>query len=158
MIRPAGVTIGLILQLGCGWLSDPAVRFAYCVERAVKQLPRDAAMIRSSCDLKLPGNYVVVLHPEGALREEQLASAGLPQALLPELRVLRLADQPAIYVMATGAGVSGTGSERSPRSSWTTNQMNFVQIDRLMVLVKTTQPVKVDIGGTAERRVIAGLH
>ena len=58
----------------------------------------------------MPGSYLVVLHPEGALREEQLVSAGLQQALLPELQELRLGTNPAIYVIATDPGVSGTGA------------------------------------------------
>jgi hypothetical protein len=158
MPRPAVVAGCLILQLGCSWLSDPAVRLAYCVEGAVKEQPRDGAATQASCDLEMPGSYLVVLHPEGALREEQVVSAGLPMALLPELRVLRLGNNPAIYVIATDPGVSGTGSARSTRSSWTTYQMNFVQIDKLMVLTKTTQPVRVDVGGSPERRVIEAVH
>lgn len=158
MTRPAVVAGCLILQLGCSWLSDPAVRLAYCVEEAVKEQPREGAATQASCDLKMRGSYLVVLHPEGALRDEQVVSAGLPQALLPELRVLRLGNNPAIYVIATDPGVSGEGAARSTRSSRTTYQNNFVQIDRLMVLAKTTQPVRVDLGGPPERRVIEGVH
>jgi hypothetical protein len=36
--------------------------------------------------------------------------------------------------------------------------MHFVQIDRLMVLAKTSQPVRVDLGGSSERRVIEAIH
>ena len=158
MTRRAVVAICLMLQLGCGWLSDAAVRFAYCVEEAAKEHSRNGAATQANCDLKMPGSYLVVLHPAGALREEQLASAGLPQALLPELRVLRLGEQPAIYVIATDPGVSGVGTARSFLSSRTTYQMNFVQIDRVMVLAKTTQPVRINVGGPAERPVIEGLH
>jgi hypothetical protein len=158
MSRRAVVAICLMLQPGCDWLSDPAVRLAYCVERAAREHPRDGTATHVSCDLKMPGSYVVVLHPEGALRDQRLVSAGLPQALLPELGVLRLGEQPAIYVIATDPGVSGTGSSRSIRSSWTTYQMKFVLIDSLMVLAKTTQPVRVDIAGPAERPVIEGVH
>jgi hypothetical protein len=152
------VAICVMLPLGCGFLSDPATELAYCLERAVKEQPRDGALTHASCDLKTPGSYLVVLHPEGTLRDEQLVSAGLPWALVPELRVLRLGNEPSIYVIATDSGVSGTGTDRSTLSSRTTYQMNFVQIDRLMVLAKATQPVEIDVGGPAERRVVEGLH
>jgi hypothetical protein len=149
----------MLLQLGCDWLSDPAVRLAYCVEAAVNDHPRDGAATHASCDLEMPGSYVVILHPAGALGDEQLVSAGLPQSLLPEFRLLRESgNQPAIYVIAADPRVSGTGSGRSIRSSFTTYQMNFVQIDRLMVLAKATQPVTVDLGGPVERLVIDGIH
>jgi hypothetical protein len=59
-----------------------------------------------------PAAYLVVLHPKGALPDEQLLSAGLPQALLPELLELRIRERPAIYVMATGADVRGAGANR----------------------------------------------
>jgi len=158
MTRRAVVAIWLLLQAGCGWLSDPAVRFAYCLEQAVKEHPRDSTVTHASCDLKLPGSYVVVLHPEGTLGDKQLVLAGLPQALLPELRELRFGDEPAIYVIATDPGVRGTGADRSTRSSRTTYQMRFVQIDSLMVLAKSMQPVEVVIGGPAARPAIEGVN
>ena len=143
-------------QLGCGSPSDPSTRFAYCVEEAVKQSSDGAA--QASCDLQMPGSYLVVLHPQGALREEELASTGLPPDLVSEVRVLRLTDQPGIFVIATNPGLTGTGTDRSTPSSRTTYQMNFVQIDRLMVLAKTAPPVRVDLGGPPDRRVIEGIH
>jgi hypothetical protein len=146
----------VLLSPGCG-LSDPAIRFAHCLEEAIKEHP-GAAAAHARCDLELPGSYLVVLHPKGTLGDEQLVSAGLPQALLPELRTLRLGVNPAIFVISTGSQVTGMGASRSTRSSRTTYQMNFVEIDRLMVLAKTTQPLGVDIGGTAERRVIEAIH
>ena len=36
--------------------------------------------------------------------------------------------------------------------------MHFVQIDKLMVLAKTTQGIRVDIGGSPERRVIKAVY
>ena len=156
-ITTLGMVAGcLMLQLGCTRLSDPAVRLAYCLEAAVKEQPRDGLATQASCDLKMPGSYLVVLHPEGALREAQVISAGLPQALLPELRGLRSGVNPAIYVIGTDPGVSGNTS-RSTRSSWTTYQMNFVQIDKVMVLTKTTPSVRVDVGGSPGRRVIEAI-
>ena len=106
----------------------------------------------------MAGSYLVVLHPEGPLREEQAVSEGFPQALLPELRELRLGTNPAIYVIATDPSVSGTGSSRSILSSWTTYQMRSAQIDKLIVLAKNTQPIRVDVGGSPERRVIEAVH
>jgi hypothetical protein len=158
MNKPAVFAGCLILQLGCSAMSDPAVRFAYCLEEAVKEPMRDGAATQASCDLKKSGSYLVVLQPEGALRDEQLVSAGVPQSLLPELREMRFSDNAAIFVIATDPGVSGFGASRSIKSSWTTYQMRFVQIDKLMVLAKTTQPVSVDIGGSPERRVIEAIH
>jgi hypothetical protein len=158
IVRPALIAGCLILQIGCGWQSDAATRFADCVEGVVKAPPRDGSAARAGCDLGMPGSYVVVLHPEGALREQEVVSAGFPQALLPELRGLRLGQNPAIYVIATGPDVSGLGSERSTRSSWTTAQMHFVQIDTLMVLARNGQPVSIDVGGPPERRVIEAIY
>jgi hypothetical protein len=148
----------LSLQVACSWQADPAIRLADCVEEAVKEQTPDSAAILASCDLEMAGNYLLVLHPEGPLREEEVVSAGFPRDLLPELRVLKLGTNPGIYVIATDPGVTGTGADRSPRSSWTTSQMHFVQIDRLMVLAKTSQPVRVDLGGSSERRVIEAIH
>ena len=156
--RLAAIASCLAIQLGCIWQADPAIRLAYCVEEAIEEQPRGDAPTRASCDLNMTGSYLVVLHPQGALREEELASTGVPPDLLAELRVLRLTEQPGILVLATDPGVSGTGNDRSVLSSRTTYQMNFVQIDRLMTLAKTAPPVSVDIGGSPERRVIEGIH
>ena len=52
----------------------------------------------------------------------------------------------------------GQGASRSILSSWTTYQMRSAQIDKLMVLAKTTQPVRIDVGGSPERRVIEAVH
>jgi hypothetical protein len=154
------VAIGcLILQAGCSWLSDPATRLAYCLEGAVSQQSREGTTTEASCDLEMPGSYMVVLHPEGTLRDEQLVSAGLPPALLPELRLLRSdGGHPAIYVIATDPGVNGTGTSRSILSTRTTYQDRFIEIDKLLLLAKSTQPVKVNIGGSREHRVIDALH
>jgi hypothetical protein len=158
MIRPAVVAVGVMLQLGCAWWPDASIRFKDCAEEATAKHARDGAAAQASCDLQVPGSYLVVLHPAGALREEELAAAGLPSALLPELRGLRLGENPAIYVIATDPGVSGVGTERTIRSNWTTSQMHFVQIDKVMVLARTTPPVTIDVAGPAERPVIEGLR
>ena len=156
--RSAAGGVCLILQLGCSWQSDPATRLAYCVEEAVKELPRDGVPTQANCDLKMPGSYLVVLHPKGALRDEELRLTGLSPDLLAEVRLLRLTEQPGILVIATDPGMSGNGTDRSTLSSRTTYQMHFVQVDRLMVLAKTTQPLSGDVGGSPGRRVIDGIH
>lgn len=158
MTRSAVVAGCLILQLGCSWRPDAAERLAHCLKEAIEEQPREGAIIRASCDLEMPGSYLVVLHPEGALREEQVVSAGLPSTLLSELRELRLGTNPGIYVISTDPGVSGIGTGRTILSKWTTSQMHFVQIDNTMVLAKTMQPVSVDIGGPPDRRVIEAIH
>jgi hypothetical protein len=158
MARRVVVAAGLLFQLGCAWVTDAAVRFADCAEAAVDKHTRDGAAAQVSCDLQIPGSYFVVLHPAGALREQELASAGLPLALLPELRVLRIGVNPSIYVIATGPDVTGVGADRSIRSSRTTSQIHFVEIDEVMVHAGTDQPVRIEIAGSVERPVIASVH
>jgi len=158
MIRRAAVALCLTLHLGCGLLSDPATSLAYCVEEAITNHAGNDSATQATCDLDHPGRYLVVLHPRGALLEGELTAAGLTSDLLAEMRVLRIGVQPAIYVISTDPGVSGTGTDRSRLSQRTTSQMHFVQIDTLMVLAKATQPVIVDIGGPPGRRVIERIH
>ncbi len=158
MIRWGAVALCLMLHPGCGLLSDPATGLAYCVEEAIRKHAGNASATQATCDLDNPGRYLVVLHPAGPLRESELAAAGVTPDLLDEMRVLRLGVQPAIYVIATDPDVTGTGTERSRLSQRTTSQMHFVQIDKLMVLARNTQPVIVEIGGPPERRVIEGIH
>jgi hypothetical protein len=158
MIRWGAVALCLMLHPGCGLLPDPATGLAYCVEEAIRKHAGNASATRATCDLENPGRHLVVLHPPGPLRESELAAAGVTPDLLDEMRVLRIGVQPAIFVIATDPGVTGTGTDRSTLSQWTTYQNNFVQIDKLMVLAGNTQPVVVDIGGPPERRVIEGIH
>src|SRR5688572_27516261 len=93
--------VGIILAvpLGCGAVTDPAVRLAYCLESAVKENPQEGGRVQATCDLRLPCGYVVLLHPEGDLKDEQLIAAGLPQSLVDVVRSLRLGSTPAIYVL-----------------------------------------------------------
>lgn len=116
-------------------------------------------MISVTCDLKLSSQYLVVLHPAGELREEELVKAGVAPTLLDEFRALRISDNPAIYVVATDPAVTGVGANRSIRSTRTTYQQRFVEIDRPLVVVKRAlQPVRVELSGTIERRVVSGIH
>jgi hypothetical protein len=106
----------------------------------------------------MPGEFLVVLHPQGALREQELVSAGVLPELLPEFRILRTSDNSAVYVVATGPAVTGSGTTRSIRSTRTTYQERFINIERLMVLAKGTQPVGVDIAGPPGRPAVVAIH
>ena len=58
----------------CSWAVidfRPAVRLAYCLERALKAHPRDGSTVHASCDIKMSGSYLIVLHPEGEVSDEQ---------------------------------------------------------------------------------------
>jgi len=150
--------LGLTVQLGCDKLSDPAVRLAYCMEDGIKTSQAAATSITVKCDLKLAGSYVVVLHPDGKKTDEELLADGVPADVIPELRVMRIGDNASIYVISTGSNVSGTGTGRTVLSSRTTYQNNFVRIDKLMVLAKSSQPVAVEIGGASGARVVQSIR
>ena len=150
--------IGLTLQLGCDFMSDPAVRLSSCLEGAVNDALPATTSIQASCDLRLAGSFVVILHPSGELTDSQLIEAGLPADVIPELRVMRIGDNASIYVISTGANVAGIGTARTVLSSRTTSQNNFVKIDHLIIQAKTSQPVIVDIAGTAGARVIQAVR
>lgn len=141
--------LGLAVQLACDKLSDPAVRLAYCMEEGVKKADTAATSIQVNCDLKIPGDFVVVLHPSGDLKDEEFASAGAPPAVIADVRALRIGDHPSIYVIATG--------KQTPNSR-TTYQNNFVKIDKLMVVFKSSRPVTVDISGSAGARTIQSIR
>ena len=147
----------LVFQLGCGMLSDPAVRLANCMEDGLKNSKADA-FTRVNCDLKQPGNYVVVLHPDGQRNDDELRTGGVPDDVIPELRAMRIGDNASIYVISTDPKVTGTGVNRTVKSSRTTYQNNFVHIDKLIVLSKTTPLVAVEIAGPAGARTIQSIR
>ena len=133
----------------CHMFSDPATRLAYCLEEGVKK-PQDAVTsIQVNCDLKVSGNYVVLLHPAGEKSDDELVADGVPAAVIPALRVLRIGDRPSIYVIAT--------NKQTPDSR-TTYQNNFIRIDRVLVAAKSAQPLTVDITGTAGERAIQSIR
>lgn len=148
----------LLAQLGCSSLSDPATQLADCMEAATRTRPWGAATTSATCDLGMPGEFLLVLHPQGALREQELVSAGVSSELLPEFQILRIGDNSAIYVVATGPAVTGLGTTRSIRSTRTTYQKRFINIERLMVLAKGSQPVGVDIAGPPGRVAVVAIH
>ena len=150
--------LSLTLVSACGYISDPAVRLSRCLEGAVNDALPAATSIQASCDLRLAGSFVVILHPSGELTDSQLIEAGLPADVIPELRVMRIGDNASIYVISTGANVTGVGTARTVLSSRTTSQNNFVKIDHLIIQAKTSQPVIVDIAGTAGARVIQAVR
>ena len=150
--------LALVLSIGCDAMSDPAVRLATCMESAINDAVPSTAVIEATCDLKLTGNYLVVLHPSGELSDEQLLAGGVPEPVLPELRKMRIADNASIYVISTDANVKGTGADRTTLSSRTTSQNKFVKIDKLIVQAKTSQPVVVSVGGDATARVIQAIR
>jgi len=139
----------LALQLGCDKLTDPAVRLANCIEEGVKKADDAATSIDLNCDVKLAGNYVVVLHPAGEKTDDQLLTGGVPASALAAVRALRNGDHAAIYVIAM---------DKQTPDSRTTYQNRFVQIDHVMAATKSSQPVSISIGGAAGARVVQALR
>lgn len=145
--------IALPAVLGCSALSDPAVRMARCMERAAKSLDGASADRTSyTCQphSQIQGQYLVVLHPEGQLSDDELTQGGVPAGLLPFLRQFRNGDEAAVYVFP---------GESVRAASRTTYQKNFVKIPRLIVLEKETRgPVEIELAKTAEGKEVAGLE
>jgi hypothetical protein len=154
VFKLAVIAMSSMPQYDCDPFSDPATRLATCLERAIKAQAGSRAMVHASCDIKIVGRYIVVLHPAGELSRDELVQAGLPDALVPELRAMRLRGSPAIYVIAADKTVTGFGAGRSVMSSRTSAQSTFVQINTLMVVTKNAQPVAVAVGGSPTVRVI----
>ena len=152
------VAMGSMPQYDCDPLAEPATRLERCIERTVKQMKRQGEVVHATCDLKLPGRFVVVLHPPGELSNDELITAGLPESLVPELRALRMKGSPAMYVMAADRTVTGTGGQRTVQSSRTTTQSTFVEINELMVVTRITQPLTVEVGRTATASVVRRMR
>ncbi len=157
-MRRISLLIGVALLSACNSFSDPAVRLADCMGEAISAAVPTTAVIEASCDLKLAGNYLVVLHPNGELSDEQLLAGGVPEPVVPELRAMRIGDNASIYVISTDPGVKGTASQRTTLSSRTTSQNKFVRIEKLIVQAKTSQPVIVEIGGPGTARAIQAIR
>lgn len=152
------IAMSAMPQIDCDPLADPAMRLEHCLERAVAGLSRPGEVARAACDVKLPGRYTVVLHPPGELSDEDLLFAGLPEALLPELRTMRSKRGPAMYVFASDRTVTGIGIKRTVPSSRTTTQSMFVEINELMVVTRTTQPLTVEVARTQDAAVIRRIR
>jgi len=158
VLKLAVVAMASMPQYNCDPFSDPATRLATCLERAIKQETTHRVVVHASCDLKITGRYVVVLHPAGEVTTEDLVYAGLPESLVPELRAMRLRGSPAIYVIAADRSVTGIGANRSVLSSRTSVQSTFVQINDLMVITKNTPPLTVEVGRPAGEPVIQRMR
>jgi hypothetical protein len=152
------VAMGAMQQYDCDPTAEPATRLEKCIHRAVLELKRPGQIVNTTCDLKLPGRFVIVLHPPGTLSQEDLTNAGVPESLVPELRAMRMKGDPAIYVFSIDRNVTGVGSRRSVPSSRTTSQSTFVEINELLVATRTTQPVTVDVGKTQTTAVVKRIR
>ena len=152
------VAMGSMSQYDCDPLAEPATRLEKCIHRAVNQLKRPGEIVNATCDLKLPGRFVIVLHPPGTLSHEELTAGGVPESLVPELRALRLRGDPAMYVFSADRNVTGVGSRRTVPSSRTTTQSTFVEINELLVATRSTQPVSIDVGKTQTTAVVKRIR
>ena len=117
------ISLALVVALctvRCGDLTDPAVRAATCLEEAASaHSPGTSSPFAWPCDLQLKGNALLLLHPAGELPDAALVAAGVPPAVVPAIRSLRLGPQQAIFVVSLG---------RAEPSSRTTYQGRFVSI------------------------------
>jgi hypothetical protein len=145
--------VPLLGVLGCSLLTDPAVQIARCTERAAKSLARsggDRAVANCPPHSRIHGQYLVVLHPEGQLSDEELIQGGVPPGLLPFLRKFRLGDSAAVYVFP---------GESARAASRTTYQKRFVHIPRLFVLERETRgPVRIAVAETPRGKEIVDLE
>ncbi|HSK77593.1 MAG TPA: hypothetical protein VLQ45_14170 [Thermoanaerobaculia bacterium] len=151
LLRSFLLTTALVLGLGCSLFTDPAVRLARCVEHGAKALDR-SSQERSSqpCRLGTDGGYVVVLHPQGQLSDEELLRGGVPEGLLPFLRQFRNGDNEQVFVFPF---------ESVRAASRTTYQHRFARIPQLLVLEKKTpEPVVIELRKGQDDREIASLH
>jgi hypothetical protein len=152
------VAMGSMPQYDCDPMAEPATRLEHCIERAVKQLKRQGEIRNTTCDLKLPGRFVIVLHPPGTLGGEELLSAGIPESLLPELRAMRMKGDPGIYVFSIDKSVKGIGANRTVPSSRTNTQSTFLTINELFVVTLNKQPITIDVGKTANSAVVRRIR
>ena len=118
------LTLGLLLGSSCATFSDPAVRLSACLGRAAESL-RDShdEELTVTCDFRLKGSCVVVLHPEGELPASAYEQAGLGK-ITSQLQALRLGGREAIYVVPL---------DGQAKPSRTTAQNRVVSIPSLLV-------------------------
>ena len=152
------VAMGSMPQYDCDPMAEPAQRLEHCIERAVKLLKRRGEIRNTTCDLKLPGRFVIVLHPPGTLSGEELMTGGVPESLLPELRAMRMKGDPGIYVFSVDKNVKGVGSNRTVQSSRTNTQSTFLQINELFVVTLNKQPITIDVGKTETSAVVRRIR
>ncbi|HKV06673.1 MAG TPA: hypothetical protein VJ725_00960 [Thermoanaerobaculia bacterium] len=142
---------GLALGLGCSQLKDPAVRLAQCVERGSEAFEGSSQEHSSQpCRLGTDGGYLVVLHPQGQLSDEELIQGGVPERLVPLLRQIRNGDNEQVLVFPY---------ESAQAASRTTYQHRFARIPQLVVLQKETpDPVVIELRQHQEALEIASLR
>lgn len=151
LLRNFLLTAGLTLCLGCSLLTDPAVRLAQCVERGSEAFEGSSQEHAAQpCRLGTDGGYLVVLHPQGQLSDEELIRGGVPERLVPLLRQLRNGDNEQVLVFPF----------ESPRAaSRTTYQHRFARIPQLLVLEKRKpEPVVIELRQGQEALEIASLR
>jgi hypothetical protein len=127
------------------------------MQEAIKNTPPQLTVF-ATCRVGASSSYLVVLHPQGALTDDELMAGGMPGSLIPEVRAIRSSDEPAIYVIETNQFVTGIGDSRKPMSGRTTSQNSFVRIDRLQTLAKTSQVVLVTMKGLEGSRIIEKIE
>ena len=140
------IGFALLMALGavrCDVFTDPAVRAATCLEQAASAHRNgDSRTFYWPCDLHLKGTALLVLHPAEELPDSSLVSAGVPSAVVPALRSLRLGPKEAIFV------VSLDGSEPSSR---TTYQGRFVSIPHPIAVPLPSSGVAFTLRSTAPK-------
>lgn len=113
--------LALVLSAGCASFTDPAVRLANCLGRGARATGEAHDDTTVTCDFRLEGPCVVVLHPSGQLSKDDYDRAGLGK-MRTELLSLRLGEREGIYVLPLDGQVL---------PSRTTSQGRSVHIPRL---------------------------
>lgn len=150
-LRSSFLAAGVILCAGCSSFTDPAVRLAKCVERHSRSLDRSSQdRFSAPCRLGTENGYVVVLHPQGQLSDEELIQGGVPKGLLPFFREFRKGDNEQVFVFP---------SESVRYASRTTYQHRFARIPQLLVLEKKkAEPVVIELLKSEDAREITGVQ
>ena len=149
--------MGAMQQYDCDPMAEPATRLEKCIYRAVKQLKRPGEIVNVTCDLKLPGRFVIVLHPPGTLSHDELLTGGVPDSLVPNCGPCACVATPRCTSFHR-QNVKGIGNARTVPSSRTTTQSTFVEINELLVASRNTQPVSIDVGKTQTTAVVKRIR
>jgi hypothetical protein len=149
-LRAAAVGLLLAAAPGCAALSDPAVRFAGCLEDAVAAAGAADAPVEVECDFPARGGGLLVLHPDGAPTDPEYAAAGLAPQQIAAVHALRLGPDAAIYVLPRDPA-------RAP--SRTTAQRPFVRFPRLLAASRdSASPLTLVLEGPPGRRAVRELR
>lgn len=131
-----------------GGCTDPAVRLASCIERNLTNTSAGASPTRLSCDTRLKGTYLLVLHPQKELSDMELTTAGVPPDQIDNVRQLRLGGE-SIYVLPL---------EYQEAASRTTYQSRFVEIQRPLARIKTDSRVIFEVINAKGRPQIVSIR